>query len=90
MRYAGPQLAATIAGDLIVYVICPLLVLGILGFVGWSIRVNRRLNTQDAALGLIVQQVLPEGQPSLRDIVNHHAVELARVQGQLVGNGASQ
>lgn len=83
MTQATTPLAASIAGDLIVYLVCPLLVLAIAGVVAWSIRINRRLNTQDSALALIVAQVLPQGQPSLRDIVNTHAVDLARIQGQL-------
>lgn len=59
----------TIAGGLLVYIICPLLVIGAVGIVTWAIKVNRRLTTQDQALALIISQVSPPGQPTLRDMV---------------------
>jgi len=84
---ADQQLPATLAGDLIVYVIFPLIVIAIVGAISWARGLNRRLNTQDKALALLVQQVMPEGQPSLRDVVTQHSSELAFIKGSMTTGG---
>jgi hypothetical protein len=71
------RLATTISGDLVVFVVCPLLVLFIAGCCTYVVKMSARLTTQDRALAVILQQVTPEGQPTLRDLVNQHTVQLA-------------
>lgn len=83
MMFAASQLPATLAGDLIVYFICPLLVISVVGFISAARGLARRMVLVEQGLAILIQEVMPPGQPSLRAIVNTHASELARVQGQL-------
>lgn len=67
---SGTQPAAAVAvGNVLLFVVCPLIVIAVAGMVGWAIMVNKRLSTQDTALALIIQQVSPPGQMTLRDMV---------------------
>jgi hypothetical protein len=83
MTHAASQLPATLAGDLIVYFICPLLVVAVAGFISAARAMSRRLVLVEQGLAILIQEVMPPGQASLRSIVNAHVTELARIQGQL-------
>jgi hypothetical protein len=72
--------SSTIAGTLIVYVMCPLMVIFIVAAVTAYVRwvrgvnarfgdVNERMATQDDALATLVNEVRPPGQPSLKDLM---------------------
>jgi hypothetical protein len=83
MIEAGTRLAASVAGDVLIYVIAPLIVVSIIGMVAWARSIGKTLATQDRALALLVQETLPDGQPSLRSVVNSVSERLARVEGEL-------
>lgn len=61
---------AAVANTLIIYVVCPLFVLSVVGIGAWLRSMNAKIATQDKALALIINEVLPAGRPSLRDLVN--------------------
>lgn len=74
-----------LAGQIIVYVLFPLIVLGIAGGVGWLVTISRRLTTQDKALALLMSEVSPQGSPGLRELVTSARLEVATLKG-LVSN----
>lgn len=67
---AARPVANTLAGDLIVYVIFPLVVVFIIGAISWVRMVTKRLTIQDQSLAMLIAQVMPPNQPSLKDLVN--------------------
>lgn len=81
MNTGASRVAQTVAGDVIVYVVCPLLVALAIGAVALMFALNRRLNTQDRALAILVHEVSPEGQPSLKTIVQAIDSRVARIEG---------
>lgn len=82
----------TVFGEVLTYVIAPLLVAIlaalIFGIFRWARHVEKRLNLQDKALAVLVQQVAPPGQPSLADLLSTTRIQVATLQGQLAQHGA--
>lgn len=75
-----------LAGQLLVYVIFPLIVATVLGIVALAISVARRLGMQDKALAILMQEVSPTGSPSLRDLLTSTRLEVATLKGALSGH----
>lgn len=73
----------TIAGDLTVYVMCPLLVIAILGIGRWLISINAKIAVQDKALAMLVRDAMPEGRPTLREVVGDIAGDVKETKGRL-------
>lgn len=84
MSYAHAAIdwGSSVASGLI-YVITALLIALITGVVRWKINIEKRLETQDRALALIVQEVSPPNGIPLRELVNVQAREIATLQGAL-------
>lgn len=86
--------SVSIAGTIIVYVILPLLVLGIAAMITWTINVSRRLDAyqsktdsslaeQDKALAVLITQVSPPNAKSLREVLEETRLDLARLSPTL-------
>lgn len=86
---AGPDGPSTIAGYVVVYVLPSLIVAAVLGFAAFLGRIGRRLDDQDKALAVLLHEVTPQGQPSLRELLNHNRVEVGELRGQLAGQQAT-
>lgn len=81
--YAVPAFYS-LAGQFIDYVIFPLIVIGFLGFVAWARTMNRRQNTTDTALAVVLKEVDGgEGTPSLRELVTQTRIDQAEVRATL-------
>ena len=74
----APPIAESLAGYLIVYVIFPVTVLGVITVCTALFVFNRRLNAQDKALAVLLRDVTPPDDLSLRQLiraVEHQANE---------------
>ena len=76
MSLASPT-ATTLAGQLIVYVVCPLLVALVIGLVTYLLKMSTKLNDHGTALALILSQVNPPNAPTLRDAVEKVRLDVA-------------
>lgn len=85
MSWAETHLATTLAGDAVVFVICPLLVILIVGLVRWGGKISNTLETQDRALAGLLQDVRPAGEPTLRSLVQGLAIDVAVVKAKQPG-----
>jgi len=79
---AAVNWGSSVASGLI-YVITALMVTAIGAAVRWTVKVERRLTTQDKALALLVAEVSPLNGTPLRELVNLQAREIASLQGAL-------
>jgi hypothetical protein len=78
---ADAPVASSLSGYVVIYVILPLVVAAITGvWAGhrkWARIVNDRLNTQDTALAVMVQEIRPKGEKSLRELVTDNLTQSA-------------
>jgi hypothetical protein len=74
---------ATLPGELVAYVFCPLLVAAIIGAFVWATKIHNRLNEHGQALALMLHDFNPPGASSLRELVQAHSVQLATIETQL-------
>lgn len=71
MISAASPVAASIAGDLIVYFVCPLLVAVTLIAGGQVAKLSRRLTAFEQGLALVLREIMPPGErPSLRELID--------------------
>ena len=81
MISAASQVLGLDGSEWVAYVLCPLFLAGAIGTQRWAVGLGKRLDTQDKALGILVREVIPEGQPTLKDIVQGVSERVAHVEG---------
>lgn len=81
---AASPVATTFAGQLIVYVVFPLVVAGTLAGGTLALWVIKKILTHDTALTLLVTEVNPPERPSLRDLLG----DVRAKQGEMATDAA--
>lgn len=82
MILADQPVHTTVAGELIVFVLFPLLVLAIAGMGAFCIWVVKQITLHSGGLALLVQDVRPVEGPSLRTLVEGLTVDVAVIKAQ--------
>lgn len=67
--FAATPVATSIAGEAILYVVCPLLVAGIIGIVTFMSRLAHRVTDVEADQRAVMAELNPDGKPSMRDML---------------------
>lgn len=60
----------SLAGDIVVYGVFPLLVAAVIAIGTLLMSISRRLSTHDTALALLVSEVTPPNKPNLRELIS--------------------
>lgn len=85
MQYsAAPPVATSLAGEAILYVVCPLLVAGIIGIVTFMNRLAHRVSQVEDDQRAVMRELNPDGKPSMRDMLG----DVRAKQGELTSAGA--
>lgn len=80
----GPPGAWTAAADAaVIYVLCPLLVALIIATVTWLVHLSKRLSRAETGLALLIREVTPPGEPSLRSMVADARQDVAVVRARV-------
>jgi hypothetical protein len=66
---AATDQVSTVADAAILGVLCPLTVTLCVGIVTWIVRLSGRLSRAETALALLIREVTPSGEPSLRSLL---------------------
>lgn len=72
-----------LADIVVIYVLCPLIVLLISAVVAWTAHLSARLSRLDRQQGVIMAQVNPPGEPSLRALIADTREDIATIRAGL-------
>lgn len=82
MPVSDPPVATSLAGILVIYVLCPLVVAAIIGGIAAVTALRSRVSLHGAALAELLKEVNPPTKPSLRELLG----DIRAKQGDMAGD----
>lgn len=82
IHLASAPVSTSLAGDVVLSVVAPLMVATIIGSVTWARAHGRRVNDLSQAMALVLNELSPVDRPSLRDLLGKNADKLAQLATQ--------